>query len=286
MPDLLEPILRQVRPSTLLDIALTALLIYWALRLIRGTRAVRLLIGVSVLIVVYLAAQALELRLLSQLLQAGAVVGLVAIVVVFQPELRRALERIGGVGSLGRLLGGVAIRDAEAVATAVARAAATLGRRHQGALIAIERETGLEEVAETGVMLHADLSPDLLLTIFTPHAALHDGAVVVRGTTLLAAGALLPLADSAGTDERLGTRHRAAIGLTEETDAVVVVVSEENGRVSLVERGRIRRDLDEPDLRSALLELLVKPTDRPGIARTEPGEPAVGGDGAADPVAR
>ncbi|MCI0581334.1 MAG: diadenylate cyclase CdaA [Chloroflexi bacterium] len=260
MPQLLASILDQVRPATLLDIGLTAVLIYWLFSLIRGTRAVRLVIGVSVLFVVYFAAQALSLRLLTQILQAGAVVGLVAVVVIFQPELRRALERIGRVGSFAWLFQ-AENREAEEVAARVARAAAILSGEGHGALIVLERDTGLEEIAESGVMIHGDLSVDLLRTIFMPRAALHDGAVIVRGTTILAAGAVLPLAETTVHTERLGTRHRAALGITEQTDAVVVVVSEENGQVSLVERARIVRNLGELQLARALRALLDPQAD-------------------------
>ena len=255
MPQLLASVLDQVRPTTLLDIGLTAVLIYWLFSLIRGTRAVRLVIGVSVLFVVYFAAQALTLRLLTQILQAGAVVGLLALVVIFQPELRRALERIGRVGSFAWLFP-AENREADQVAAQLARAAALLSGDGYGALIVLERDTGLEEIAETGVMIHGDLSVDLLRTIFMPRSALHDGAVIVRGPTILAAGALLPLAETTIHTERLGTRHRAALGITEQTDAVVVVISEENGQVSLVERARIVRNLSELQLARALRALL------------------------------
>lgn len=255
MPQLLVTILDQVRLTTLLDIGITALLIYWLFSLIRGTRAVRLVIGVSVLFVIYFAAQALSLRLLTQILQAGAVVGLFALVVVFQPELRRALDRIGRVGSLAWLVSAEE-RQAEQVAAEVARAASLLSADGFGALIVIERDTGLEEIAETGVMIHGDLSVDLIRTIFTPRSALHDGAVIIRGSSLVAAGALLPLAETTVHTERFGTRHRAALGITEQTDALVVVVSEENAQVSLVERARIVRNLSEVQLARSLRTLL------------------------------
>ena len=210
------------------------------------------MIGVSVLFVVYNLAVAFELRLLTQILQAGAVVGLFAIVVIFQPELRRALERIGRVGSFGWLLSPAETRTAELVAHEVARAAAELSAEGHGALIVLERETGLEEVAESGVMIHGDVSADLLQTIFTPRSALHDGAVIIREDRIVAAGALLPLAETSIHSERFGTRHRAALGITEQTDAVVIVVSEENGQISLVERARIVRNLTEAGLARAI----------------------------------
>ena len=257
MPQFFEPILDQVRPSALLDIGITALLIYWLFSLIRGTRAVRLVIGVSVLFATYAIAQALDLHLVTSIMQTGALVGVFAFVVVFQPELRRGLERIGRVGSFAWLVSSPAEqRTAEHVAAVVARAATALSAQGHGALIVLERETGLEEIAETGVMIHGDLTADLLETIFMPRAALHDGAVIIRGDGVLAAGALLPLAEMTLQSERFGTRHRAALGITEQTDAVVVVVSEENGQVSLVERARIVRNLSEAQLIRAIVTLL------------------------------
>ena len=251
-------------PIAILDIALTAVLIYGLFSLIRGTRAVRLVIGVTVLYAIYVAAQTLGLQLLSQILQAGAVVGLLALVVVFQPELRRALERIGRVGSFGWLLAPTAQRTVEHVATSVARAAAILSADKIGALIVLERETGLQDAAETGVMVEAELTVDLLTTIFTPRAPLHDGAVIVRGDRIVAAGCVLPLSETALYRERFGTRHRAAVGITEGTDALAVVASEETGAVSLVVRGRIIRNLDEgPPARGA---------HRPAVAFDHPGQ--------------
>ncbi|HSW41501.1 MAG TPA: diadenylate cyclase CdaA [Patescibacteria group bacterium] len=256
MWELLETIAGQIGVATLVDIGLTAVVIYWLFSLIRGTRAVRLVIGVSVILVIYAIAQAAGLSLFTQLLQAGAVVGLFALVVVFQPELRRGLERLGRVGSFAWIVSPSDQRAADRVAGSVARAAARLAAARTGALIVIERETGLEEIAETGVMIHGDLTADLLEALFVPGGALHDGAVIVRGETILAAGALLPLAETTLQAERFGTRHRAALGITEQTDAIVVVVSEESGQASLVERARIRRNLDQAQLDRALAALL------------------------------
>ena len=264
MPPLLGSILEQIRLTTLVDIGITALLIYWLFSLIRGTRAVRLVIGVSVLIVVYVLAVAFRLVMLTQILQGGAVVGLFALVVIFQPEIRRALDRIGRVGSFSWLLSPADSRVSEHVAAAVAAAASELSAEGHGALIVLERETGLEEVAETGVMIHGNVSADLLTTIFAPRTALHDGAVIIRGDTLLAAGALLPLVETTVPSERFGTRHRAALGIAEQTDAVVIVVSEENGQISLVERSRIVRNLNEGQLARAIRGLLDPTQGRRG----------------------
>lgn len=273
MPQLIASILDQVRPTTLLDIGITALLIYWLFSLIRGTRAVRLVIGVSILFAVYFIARFLQLRLLTQILETGAVVGLFALVVVFQPEIRRALDRIGRVGSMSWLFSAEG-RTADIVATEVARAASLLSAEGHGALIVLERETGLEEIAETGVLIHGDLSADLLRTIFTPRSALHDGAVIIRETSILAAGSLLPLAETTVHTERFGTRHRAALGITEQTDAVVVVVSEENGQISLVQRARIVRNLNEAQLARSIRSLLQPSGDH---ARVRIGSATAGG---------
>ena len=263
--DQLLDLLRSLRfePIALLDIAITALLIYGLFAIIRGTRAVRLVIGVMMLYGVFVLAQILGLTLLSQILQTGAVVGLLALVVVFQPELRRALERIGRVGSFGWLLAPSEQRAVEHVATEIAHAAALLAERRHGALIVIERETGLQDAAEQGVMLHADLSAELLRTIFMRGSALHDGAVIVSNESIVAAGVVLPLSETSVHRERFGTRHRAALGISEQTDAVAVVVSEETGTISIVEHAHLLRDLDEERLRESLVDLLT-----PGSART------------------
>jgi diadenylate cyclase len=246
----------EIQPVALLDIAITALLIYGLLSLIRGTRAVPLVLGVIVVYAIYVAAQILGLTLLQQVLQAGAVVGLLALVVVFQPELRRALERIGRVGSLSWLFAPGTRREYERVARDISQAAAALASDRIGALIVIERETGLQDSAETGVMVDARLTPEMLETLFSPRSPLHDGAVLVRHDRIVAAAAVLPLSETSTYRERFGTRHRAALGITEQTDAVAVVVSEETGAMSLVERGRIVRHLDEEHLRRLLVELL------------------------------
>ncbi len=287
MPQVIQSIVEQVRLTTLVDIGITAILIYWLFSLIRGTRAVRLVIGVSVLLLVYAAARFFNLQLLRQILETGAIVGVFALVVVFQPELRRALERIGRVGSLAWLFSPADERSAEHVAVEVARAAGRLAAQGHGALIVIERETGLEEIAESGVMIHGDLSVDLLETIFMPRSALHDGAVIIRGERIVAAGAVLPLAETTVQSERLGTRHRAALGIAEQTDAVVVVVSEESAQISLVERARIVRNLSEAQLARAIANLL-----RPGGGRvlfergTERVRSAARGEPAFKPVTR
>jgi diadenylate cyclase len=282
------------RWTSIVDILLVSIVIYWLFILIRGTRAVRIVIGLSILYLVYLGAQALDLKLLSSLLQTGAVVGLFAIVVVFQPELRRALEQIGRMGSLNRFFVSSDEAAAERIATQVSRAARLLAGSRYGALIVIERDTGLQDLAsESGVLLNADLRAELLVTIFYSGTALHDGAVIISGEKILAAGVLLPLSQNVLDSERYGTRHRAAIGISEQTDAVIIVVSEETGSISLVLRGRIERNLTEEQLRRRILNLIRPQTPRravPLLRRTLEGRWGLGGveepSGPVDPEAR
>jgi diadenylate cyclase len=247
----------RIDPSALLDIFLTAVLIYLVLRLIQGTRAMRLAIGAAIVYVVYVFALELDLHLLSGILQAGAVVGLVALVVVFQPELRRGLDRLGRVGSWA-VVGG-SDNSYQRTAGLLASAAAKLTRRRTGALIVVERGTGLGDMAETGVMVHATLSAELLASLFAPGYPLHDGAVLVSGDEIVAAGVMLPLAERDASLEQYGTRHRAALGVTEQTDALAIVVSEESGTISLAVGASIVRDLDEDELRQRLYGLLAPP---------------------------
>ncbi|MGZ8475623.1 MAG: diadenylate cyclase CdaA [Candidatus Limnocylindria bacterium] len=243
--------------TSIIDILLVAFVIYWLLILIRGTRAVRIVIGLSILYLVYLAALFFGFDLLRRLLETAAVVGLFAIVVVFQPELRRALEQIGRIGSVNRFFVSTEVKGAERVAREISRAARILAGSRHGALIVLERETGLHDLAsDSGVAVNADLRAELLVTIFYRGTALHDGAVIVSGERILAAGVLLPLSQNVLDSERYGTRHRAAIGISEQTDAVVVVVSEETGSISLVIRGRIERNLTETQLRRRLFNLI------------------------------
>ncbi|HEY7462819.1 MAG TPA: diadenylate cyclase CdaA [Candidatus Limnocylindria bacterium] len=273
--------------TSLLDIVLVAFIIYWVFILIRGTRAVRIVIGLSILYLVYLAAEAANLQLLSTLLQTGAVVGLFAIVVVFQPELRRALEQIGRMGSFNRFFVSSDVSQAERVAGEISRAARLLAGSRHGALMVVERETGLHDLAsDSGVPVHADLRAELLATIFYHGTALHDGAVIISGERIVAAAVLLPLSQNVLDSERYGTRHRAAIGISEQTDAVVVVVSEETGSISLVQRGRIERNLTEEQLRRRIFNLIRPQAPRqrvPLLRRTMEGRWQIGREPGPEP---
>jgi diadenylate cyclase len=205
---------------------------------------------------------------------------------VFQPELRRALEQIGRIGSVNRFFVSTEVASAERVAREISRAARILAGSRHGALIALERETGLQDLAaESGVPVHADLRAELLVTIFYRGTALHDGAVVISGEKITSAGVLLPLSQNVLDSERYGTRHRAAIGISEQTDAVVVVVSEETGSISLVVRGRIERNLTEEQLRRRIFNLIRPQAPRravPFLRRSLDGRWQVGQDATED----
>ena len=240
-----------------LDILIVAVFIYYLLVLIRGTRAVQLLIGVLVLVLIYQIATWLQLTLTTLLLQALFAVALVALVVVFQPELRRALGQLGQLGPLNRLLAPGSEEELESIVDELVRAALLISEAKHGALMVLERATGLQDYSETGVPVNGKLTAELLASIFMTRSPLHDGAVIVRGGQILAAACLLPLEESADRSEhRYGMRHRAALSISAQTDAIVVVVSEETQAISIAAGGRIIGALDEERLRRVLSSLL------------------------------
>ena len=230
------------------EILIVAYLIYRILVLWAGTRAFQILVGLVLLVAVYAVAQLLELGLISTILSQAFTYGVFALIVVFQPELRNALAQLGR----SRLWNLFARYEESEVVEEIVKASERLSRAKIGGLIAIEREVGLGEYADKGTRFEADVSADLLTTIFTPYSPLHDGAVIVRGDKIVAAGAPLPLTQFPVRDKTLGMRHRAAIGLSEETDAFVVVVSEETSQVSLAVGGQLFRELDHDRLRAHL----------------------------------
>jgi diadenylate cyclase len=232
----------------LIQIALVAYLIYRVLLLWVGTRAMQMLLGLIVLFGVYALAGVLELELIRYLLQVFFTYGAFAAIVVFQPELRSALTKLGQ----NRFFRFFSRLEESETALGLAAAAEHLSSAKIGALIAVEREVGLGEYAATGTRVQAQVTPELLATIFTPYSPLHDGAVIVRGDQIVAAGCILPLTQFPVADRTLGTRHRAAIGLSEETDAMVVVVSEETGAISVAQRGTLHRNLGGERLRDLL----------------------------------
>ena len=244
-------VLSHIRGGDVVDILLVAVVFYALFFLAQGTQAVQLLRGmVVVILAAFLASQILPFKGFSWLVRTALPALLIAIPVVFQPELRRALERLGRTGSfLARYQQDEVV---EQMIDEVARAAHRLASDRHGALIVFERETGLQEYVENGVPIDADVKSELLRTIFHPNTALHDKAVIIRNGRIVAASCLLPVTHNRQFSG-MGTRHRAAIGLTEESDALVVVVSEETGIISVAHNGRIIRRLDVNRLRNVLL---------------------------------
>jgi uncharacterized protein (TIGR00159 family) len=241
-----------VRWVDVLDILLVAFIIYELLRFIRGTHAVQIAVGVFVLALLYWVSTLFNLQTVNWLLRNFLPVLMFGIIVIFQSEIRKALAHLGRTPFVGT----AAKRQKAEVIDEVVLAATTLSSQRTGAIVALEREIGLRSYIETGINLDAELTYDLLVNVFHPATPLHDGAVIVQGNRVAAAACFLPLTVNPELSRTLGSRHRAAIGLSEDTDAVAVVVSEETGAISLVEAGRIRRGLDGPALRRALLAAL------------------------------
>jgi diadenylate cyclase len=235
-----------------LDILIVAFLLYQLLQFIRGTHAVQMAIGAFVLVVLYWSSQLLHLETVNWLLRTFLPYLVFGIIVVFQAEIRKVLAHLGKAPLPG-VFGSARTED---VIDEIVLAATTLAAQRTGAIIVIERDMGLRAYIETGIGLDALLTYDLLVNIFNPGTPLHDGAVVVQGNRVAAAACFLPLTVNPQLSRELGSRHRAAIGVTEDTDAVAVVVSEESGRISIVSEGRIRRDLDAHSLKQALLAAL------------------------------
>ena len=267
MPDVGWLFSRLGNPRSVIDILVVTVIIYWLLWVVQGTRATQLIRGIVILLaLVYFLGESLNLTTLNWLLSQAWPALIVGIPVIFQPELRRALEQLGHTGAW--LHPHFATGDEvgqERMVDELVRAAAQLARSRYGALIVIERETGLQNYAERGVPIDAYLSRQLLINIFYPNSPLHDAAVLVRGDRIVAASVVLPLTDNISATGQLGTRHRAAIGITEESDALAVVVSEETGQIAVAHNGRLIRNLDQDRLRLVLRSLLR--LDRPGRER-------------------
>jgi diadenylate cyclase len=242
--------LRLLHPGwrDLLEILLVAYALYRVLLLFHGTRTLQIITGLVMLLAIYSASWVLKLEMITYVLGFVFQYGAIALLVVFAPELRAALAHLGKA-RFARLFRQMEQRE---VAEEIMEAVERLSRSGIGAIVAIERDVPLDPWLESGSPMEAKVSADLLTTIFTPYSPLHDGAVIVRGDTIIAAGCILPLSQSVLADRSLGTRHRAALGLSDESDAIVVVVSEETTTVSVAERGRLWRDLSTAELRELL----------------------------------
>lgn len=257
MPDLSWIISRVTsQPQSLLDLAAVTLIFYWLLSVFRGTRATMLVRGIVILwLAAALLSTVFRLTTVTWLVRNSGLALLIGIPILFQPELRRALEQLGHTGVAlmrGRRRGNELAPTIESVAAACAQ----LARQRTGALIVMERDTGLQEYADRAVKLDAEVSSQLLVNIFYMNAPLHDGAVIIRGDRIVAAGVVLPLTDQLQGPQSYGTRHRAALGITEHSDAVAVVVSEERGAISVATNGRLVSNLSSDRLRRVLAGLL------------------------------
>jgi diadenylate cyclase len=248
------------------DILVVAFVFYHVLRLIRGTRAIQVLRGVVILAALtFLVHRGLHLPTLGWILRTFWVAWAVILAVVFQPELRSLLAQLGS-RRLGRILLPEELHFVDEIVSALKEAS----QHHIGMLIALEQETGLRNFIETGTLINGEVSRDLLLTLFHPRTLLHDGAVIIREDRLVAAACVLPLSNDPGLSRILGTRHRSAVGLTEISDAVVLVVSEETGTVSVARDGRLERDVDLDQLRDRLHDFYRSMRERGLIRRSGP----------------
>jgi diadenylate cyclase len=234
------------------DIGIVAFIVYSLIELIRGTRAARMLIGLCIVVLIYLSSRVFDLYTVNWILDNFLSSVLLVIVIIFQHDIRRALVQVGSRPIFGAA-SGLRGQDLEEIL----RAVVTLASRRVGGLLVLERETGLNEFIEGGTTVDAEISKELIVAIFMPTSPIHDGALIIRKGRITAAGCFLPLTTNPNVSKTFGTRHRAAIGITEETDAVVIAVSEETGSISLVADGRLTRDLDAGSLRGTLQKLVV-----------------------------
>lgn len=241
---------------SVIDILIVAFVLYKAMMIIKGTRAVQLIKGLVILILASLASNYAGLRTVGWILSQLQTALVVALPIVFQPELRRALEQIGRGKFFARPMALLNQEALEVLLNEVVKAIKILSKNNTGALIIIEKETGINDFIETGIKIDGIVSAEFLVNIFIPKSPLHDGAVVIRGDRVIAASCFLPLSENPNLSKELGTRHRAALGLTEQSDSIALIVSEETGVISVAEEGRLTRYLDEITLREILAKRL------------------------------
>lgn len=249
-----------------IDILLVWYVIYKLIMVIRGTKAVQLLKGIVVIVIVRILSSFLGLHTLQWLMDQALTWGFLAVIIIFQPELRRALEQLGR----GKIFSRSTINEEEEqtqLVEAIVKATSYMAKRRIGALLSIERETGMSDYIETGIPLNAKLTSELLINIFIPNTPLHDGAVIVQKQQVSAAACYLPLSESPFISKELGTRHRAALGISEVTDSITIVVSEETGSVSLTKNGELHRDLSPEMVNEMLTKELVTANKTSSSAR-------------------
>lgn len=258
VPEQIQGLVRTIGILDVIDTGLVAYFLYRIYLMLKNTRAAALVKGLLVLVSLMLISKWLNLHVINWILEKAMTMVMVALPVVFQPELRRALEQIGR-GRIFRKIGEVDEQEIQDMIEAATSAAVIMAQRKVGALIVFERQVGLEERIETGVKIDGLVSDSLLLNIFEKDTPLHDGAVIIRGNRIVAASCLLPLTDSRNLSQELGTRHRAAIGISEQSDALVLVVSEETGSMSITRNGEIYRYLQADDVRDMLRAAVIVP---------------------------
>lgn len=248
-----------------LDITIVLFLIYKAFGLLKGTRAWQLLKGIVILIILTFFSGYFRLTILNYILTSVMSYGVIMLIIVFQPELRRALEQLGTTNKLSRFLGMDKDLNAKKKENIykIAIAAVELAKQKKGALIVIERDIKIQDIISTGIIMNSEISPQLLVNIFEPNTPLHDGAVVISDNKIAAASCMLPLADDKDIARELGTRHRAAIGISKESDALVVVISEETGRMSIAKDGTLIADVREDVLKKILIKNVISETINP-----------------------
>src|SRR5690625_4032355 len=239
------------------DIAIVWYVLYKLIMFIRGTKAIQLLQGIFVVILVWLLSILFNLQTIQWITNQAILWGFLVIIILFQPELRRALEQLGRGGIFSRSTRSEE-EEIKQIADDIATSCEYMAKRRIGALITIELETGIGEYAETGIQIDGELSSQLLTNIFTPNTPLHDGAVIIKRNKIVAAACYLPLSESTSISKELGTRHRAASGISEVTDAITLIVSEEAGAMSVTKNGEIKRDVDEKQLAELLKKNLIQ----------------------------
>ena len=245
--------------TSVLDLVIVLFIIFKAFKLLEKTRAWQLLKGIIVLVIITFVSGLLKLRILNYILTSVMSYGVIMLIIVFQPELRRALEQLGTTNRLSRFLGidqDLNAKKKENIYK-IAIAAVELAKQRKGALIVIEREIKIKDIVNTGILMNSEISPQLLVNIFEPNTPLHDGAVIISENKIAAASCMLPLADDKDIARELGTRHRAAIGVSKESDAIVVVVSEETGKISIAKEGTLIADVREDVLKKILIKNLI-----------------------------
>ena len=247
---------------TIIDIAIVLFLIYKALKLLKNTRVWQLLKGIFILIIITLLSELFQLKILNSILSSAMVYGGIMLIIIFQPELRRGLEQLGTTNKIKKFF--INTKDIESktkeMIYQVVIAATEMSKSRTGALIVIERDIKIKDIIDTGIYMNSEISPQLLVNIFVPKTPLHDGAIVISDNKIAAAACMLPLSNDQDIARELGTRHRAAIGISKQSDAIAVVVSEETGKISIAKDGTLIADVKEDVLKKILLKnLIVQP---------------------------